>query len=51
MPPCYPKIQIRLHSRNAFALVSAVQQGMRLPHIDRREIDRFTEEALRVDEP
>lgn len=51
MTPRYPKIRIRLHSRNPFALVSAVRQGLRRSHVDGREIDRFTEEALRTEEP
>ncbi|HEX9733658.1 MAG TPA: hypothetical protein VGG06_16925 [Thermoanaerobaculia bacterium] len=51
MRPRYPDVRIRLHSRNPFALVSAVRQGLRRSHVDGREIDRFTEEALRVEEP
>lgn len=51
MAPRYPKLRIRLQSRNPFALVSAVRQGLRKSHVDRREIDRFTEEALRLEEP
>lgn len=47
----YPDIQIRLHSRNPFALVSAVRQALRHSHVDHREIERFTEEALREPEP
>ena len=51
MTPRYPEIQVRLHSRNPFALISAVRQGLRHFHVDGREIDRFTEEALRQKEP
>ena len=51
MAPRYPDVRIRLHSRNPFALVSAVRQGLRRVHADDREIDRFTEEALRDEEP
>ncbi len=51
MPPRYPEVRVRLHSRNPFALVSAVRQGLRRCHVDDREIDRFTEEALRSEEP
>ncbi len=47
----YPDIRVRLHSRNPFALVSAVRQALRRSHVDNREIDRFTEEALRDQEP
>ncbi len=46
MTPRYPEIQVRLHSRNPFALISAVRQGLRQFHVDGREIDRFTKEAL-----
>ena len=49
--PRYPEVKIRLHSRNPFALVSAVRQGLRRSHVDAGEIDRFTEEALRAEEP
>ena len=49
--PRYPEIEVRLHSRNPFALVSAIRQGLRRSQVDGREIDRFTEEALRAREP
>ena len=49
--PRYPEIRVRLRSRNPFALISAVRQGLRRFHVDSREIDRFTEEALSVEEP
>lgn len=49
--PRYPDLHIRLKSRNPFALVSAVRQGLRRRHVDGYEIERFTEEALRVEEP
>ena len=51
MTPRYPQIQVRLHSRNPFALVSAVRQGLRRSLVDEREIDRFTEEALQAEQP
>ncbi len=51
MSPRYPEVRVRLHSRNPFALVSAVRQGLRRYHVGHREIDRFTEEALRAEEP
>jgi len=47
----YPDIQVRLHSRNPFALISAVRQALRHSRVDDREIERFTEEALREPEP
>ncbi len=49
--PRYPEIQVRLHSRNPFALVSAIRLALRRSHVDAGEIDRFTEEALRDEEP
>ncbi len=51
MAPRYPKIQVRLHSANPYALVSAVRQALRHSEVDAGEIDRFTEEALRAEEP
>ena len=51
MGPKYPQLQIQLHSSNPFALVSAVRLAMRRSRIDAQEIDRFTEEALRREEP
>lgn len=51
MTPRFPDVHVRLHSRNPFALVSAVRQGLRRSKVDEREIDRFTEEALRHEEP
>lgn len=51
MVPRYPDIRVRLHSHNPFALVSAVRQAMRRSRVEGHEIERFTEEALREDEP
>jgi hypothetical protein len=51
MAPRYPQIQVRLHSSNPFALISAVRLAMRRSRVDAGEIDRFTEEALGTDEP
>ena len=51
MAPRYPDIRVRLHSHNPFALVSAVRQALRTSHVDGHEIELFTEEALREDEP
>ena len=51
MAPRYPQIHVRLHSANPFALVSAVRLALRRSHVDAREIDRFTEEALTSEEP
>lgn len=49
--PHYPDVRVRLYSRNPFALVSAVRQGLRRLHVGDREINRFTEEALRSEDP
>ncbi len=46
MPPKYPDIEVRLHSRNPLALVSAVRSAMRVRRVDASEIDRFTDEAM-----
>ena len=51
MTPRYPQIHVQLHSRNPFALVSAVRQALRRSRIDPGEIYRFTEEALQSEEP
>jgi len=51
MAPRYPEIQVRLRSNNPFALISAVRLALRTSHVDQGEILRFTEEALRTDEP
>ena len=51
MVPRYPQIHVRLHSDNPFALISAVRMALRKYRIDEGEIDRFTEEALRTEEP
>ncbi len=51
MVPRYPDIQVRLHTENPFALVSAVRFALRRSHVDAGEIRRFTEEAFRAEEP
>lgn len=51
MSPRYPEVQIRLRTRNPFALISAVRQGLRRSRVDDGEIRRFTEEAMRSEEP
>ena len=50
MVPRYPEIHVRLHSRNPYALISAVRQALRRAQVDAAEIFRFTEEALESDE-
>lgn len=51
MAPRYPDIQIRLHSRNPYALVSAVRLALRRARVDEAEIHRFTEQAFEDEEP
>ncbi len=51
MAPRYPQLHVRLHSDNPFALISAVRMALRRSRVEKGEIDRFTEEALRVEEP
>lgn len=51
MPPRYPDIQVRMHSRNPFAMVSAVRSALRHSRVDADEIRRFTDEALSDEEP
>ena len=51
MAPRYPDIQIRLHSRNPYALVSAVRLALRQAQVDEAEIFRFTEQAFADEEP
>jgi hypothetical protein len=47
----YPEIRVQLHSRNPFALVSAVRQALRRYRVGALEIDRFTQEAMSDPEP
>jgi len=49
--PRYPDIHVRLHSRNPFALVSAVRAAMRKKRVDDDELRRFTNEAMSREEP
>ena len=51
MPPRYPNIRVRMHSRNPYAMVSAVRSALRHSRVDADEIRRFTDEALSEDEP
>lgn len=51
MPPRYPDIQVRLHSHNPLALVSAVRLALRKSDVDAAEIHRFTSEAMGSPEP
>ena len=51
MGPLYPEIQISLRSRNRFALVSAIRQGLRKAGKCPSEIERFSREALSTQDP
>lgn len=51
MAPRYPNIRVRLHSRNPYAMVSAVRSALRHSRVDADEIRRFTDEALVDEEP
>lgn len=51
MAPRYPDIQVRLHSRNPYALVSAVRLALRQADVGEAEVSRFTEQALANEEP
>ncbi|MEM1178665.1 MAG: hypothetical protein AAGM22_10000 [Acidobacteriota bacterium] len=51
MAPRYPNIRVRLHSRNPYAMVSAVRSALRHSRVDAAEIRRFTDEALVDEEP
>ncbi len=51
MAPRYPDIQVRLHSRNPYALVSAVRLALRQAQVGEAEVSRFTEQALANEEP
>ena len=44
--PFYPEVHVSLRSRNRFALVSAIRQGLRRAGTSHDEIDRFSQEAL-----
>ena len=49
--PKFPQLEVRLHSSNPFALVSAVRLAMRQSRMDSEVIDRFTDEAMGQKEP
>ena len=48
MGPLYPQIRISLRSRNRYAVVSAIRQGLRRAGTPPAEIDRFSQEALMI---
>ena len=51
MAPRYPDIHVKLHSRNPYALVSAIRLALRQARVDESEVRRFTEEAMESEEP
>lgn len=48
MGPLYPQVRVSLRSRNRFALVSAIRLGLRRAGTPAAEIERFSQEALTV---
>lgn len=44
--PRYPKICVEIESQNPLALVAAVREALRLAHVQRSEISRFSDEAF-----
>jgi hypothetical protein len=46
MAPLYPQVRIALRSRNRYALVSAIRQGLRRAGTAPGEIEAFSREAL-----
>ncbi len=51
MGPLYPEIRVSLRSRNRFALVSAIRHGLRRAGTPPAEIERFSQEALSIQDP
>lgn len=50
-PSELPPIRVRIHSRNPFAMVSAIRTALRHRHVDRDRIAEFTSEALSQGSP
>jgi hypothetical protein len=51
MGPLYPQVRVSLRSRNRYALVSAIRHGLRRAGTPAAEIERFSQEALTVQDP
>lgn len=49
--PFYPDVRVSVRSRNRFALVSAIRYGLRRAGTPPAEIERFSQEALSVQDP
>ncbi len=51
MGPLYPQVRVSLRSRNRYALVSAIRLGLRRAGTPAAEIERFSQEALSLQDP
>jgi len=51
LTPLYPDVHISLHTRNRFAVVSAIRHGLRRAGTPAAEIERFCLEALGAQDP
>ena len=51
LSPFYPDVRVSVRSRNRFALVSAIRYGLRRAGTPPAEIERFSQEALSVQDP
>ena len=49
--PLFPDVRVTVRSRNRWAVAAAIRQAMRRAGKDRREIDRFVNEALATESP
>jgi len=49
--PLFPDVRVTVRSRNRWAVAAAIRQAMRRAGKDRREIDRFVNEALSTESP
>jgi hypothetical protein len=49
--PHYPEIEVRTASSNPYALIAAVREALRRAHVESREIERFTRQALERGDP
>jgi hypothetical protein len=51
LSPIYPDVRVSVRSRNRYALVSAIRYGLRRAGTPPAEIERFSQEALSVQDP
>lgn len=47
----YPHLRVRLRTPNSLALVAAVRHELRRAGIDADEIEKFTAQAMEIDDP